>query len=249
MHPRCQSWPGALHSPARVGCEPRPLQTRPAVPAPMGASLIGAEFAPGLGAPVGTRVRRGLRSHPGCPRVSPGCTRALRGRSPAPVRAKRWVARDGIARAERAVPQGRAEGGDHTTNLFSDVEGFKNLFLSLFLESLRLGPKVPGRVALSPSASVSGFKRAAAARCRGPLLSLALRRFAGASAGCRLGRAVARWTWDSSPAPLGGRGMPGPGIAPAPSQLTWGCPTPPHPTPAQGHSTVPPSCFASISCV
>lgn len=35
--------------------------------------------------------------------------------------------------------------------LFSNMEGFKNLFLSLFLESLRLGPKMPGRVALTPS--------------------------------------------------------------------------------------------------
>lgn len=36
-------------------------------------------------------------------------------------------------------------------HLFSNMEGLKNLFLSLFLESLRLGPKVPSRVALTPS--------------------------------------------------------------------------------------------------
>lgn len=94
---------------------------------------------------------------------------------PALGQAKCWVARDtaraesssgqqllwltsqfplqGVARAKQAVPPGHAGGGNGTKKkrLFSNVEGFKNLFLSLFLESLRLGPKVPGRVALTPS--------------------------------------------------------------------------------------------------
>lgn len=59
----------------------------------------------------------------------------------------------GVARAERAVPPGHAGGGSRTKKkrLFSNMEGFKNLFLSLFLESLRLGPKVPSCAALTPS--------------------------------------------------------------------------------------------------
>lgn len=59
----------------------------------------------------------------------------------------------GVARAKQAVPPGHAGGGNgmKKKRLFFNVEGFKNFFLSLFLESLRLGPKVPGRVALTPS--------------------------------------------------------------------------------------------------
>lgn len=125
------------------------------------------EFAPGMGAPTGTRARRGLCSHPSCPCI-PLCGRYGVGAQP---RLGRRVA--------RAVRQEETTGKKKTTTTpFSlNVEGFKNFVsFSFFREpkgwvlkcpAAPLYPRAPGGSDLSALQPLGAGDRAR------------LRRFAG----------------------------------------------------------------------